>query len=305
MELRHLRSFVVAARELHFARAAEALGVSSSTLTLQIQELERALQARLFNRTKRSVALTQAGEAFLDETLAVLDRFDRAVNVGRRAGRGQLGRIALGYVGSAAYSGVLQHQMQRFRTEWPDVTLHARELLMDQIAACVEAGTVDIGFVRLPVPLPNGIASHVLVRDGFCLALPSGHRLAGEGGRRHGPAVKARDLAGEDFIVPEQDLGLREVARRGRFTPRIAAVPGSLLAVVTHVSLGVGVAVLPTIVKDVLALPNVVFRQVAGADIPSSIAAIYRRHERSPTVRHFIEQILRTEPVLVSPFPMG
>ncbi|WP_157122443.1 hypothetical protein [Bordetella flabilis] len=54
-----------------------------------------------------------------------------------------------------------------------------------------------------------------------------------------------------------------------------------------------------------LALPDVVFRQVVGAEIPSSIAAIYRRHERSPTVRHFIEQILQTEPVLVSPFPLG
>jgi DNA-binding transcriptional LysR family regulator len=296
MELRHLRAFVVAARELHFARAAEILGVSSSTLTLQVQELERALQARLFNRTKRSVALTPAGEAFLAETLAVLERFDRAVNVGRRAGRGQVGRIELGYVGSAAFSGVLQDQMRRFRAAWPDVTLNARDSPMDQLPACLEAGSLDIGFVRLPVALPAAIASHVLVLDGFCLALPSGHRLAGSGGRLRGDPIRARELADEEFIVPEQELGLREVARRGRFTPRIGAVPGSLLSVLTHVSLGAGVAVLPSVARQVIALPDVVFRQVAGPGIPSSIAALYRRHERSPTVRHFIEQIVATEP---------
>lgn len=294
MELRHLRAFVVAARELHFARAAEILGVSSSTLTLQIQELERALQARLFNRTKRSVELTPAGDAFLAETLSVLERFDRAVNVGRRAGRGQVGRVELGHVGSAAFTGILQDQMRRFRAAWPDVTLNARELPMDQLPECVEAGSVDIGFIRLPVPLPTAIASHVLVRDGFCLALPSNHRLA-----LAGDPVRARDLADEAFIVPEQDLGLREVARRGRFTPRIGAVPGSLLSVLTHVSLGAGVAVLPSIAKRVIALPDVVFRRIAGPGIPSSIAALYRRHERSPTVRHFIAQIVDTEPLLI------
>jgi len=297
MELRHLRAFVVAARELHFARAAEELGVSSSTLTLQVQELERALQARLFNRTKRSVALTQAGTAFLAETLTVLERFDQAVNVGRQAGRGQIGRVELGYVGSAAFSGILQDQMRRFRTAWPGVTLDAREVIMDQMPACLEAGSVDIGFVRLPVSLPATLVSHVLVRDGFCLALPSDHRLAGPGGRLQGNAVRARDLAREDFIVPEQDLGLREVARRGRFTPRIAAVPGSLSSVITHVSLGAGVAVVPAVVKQVLAMPDVAFRPVAGPPIPSSIAAIYRRHERTPTVRHFIDQIIATAPV--------
>ncbi|OZI67296.1 LysR family transcriptional regulator [Bordetella genomosp. 11] len=298
MELRHLRAFVVAARELHFARAAEMLGVSSSTLTLQVQELERALQARLFNRTKRSVALTPAGEAFLAETVAVLERYDRAVNVGRRAGRGQVGRVELGHVGSAAFTGVLQDQMRRFRAAWPDVMLNASELPMDQLPGRLEAGTVDIGFVRLPVSLPAAIASHVLVRDDFCLALPSGHRLAGDG-RPGGDPIRARDLAKEAFIVPEQDLGLREVARRGRFAPRIAAVPGSLLSVLTHVSLGAGVAILPSVVKRVIALPDVVFRQVAGPGIPSSIAALYRRHERSPAVRHFIEQIRNTEPLLI------
>ena len=115
MELRHLRYFIAVAEQLHFGQAAEMLGIAPPTLTVQIQQIERTLDAQLFTRTKRSVALTQAGEAFLVEARAALEQFERAVNIGRRAGRGELGRVKLGFVGSAAFSGVLQQQGRAFR----------------------------------------------------------------------------------------------------------------------------------------------------------------------------------------------
>ena len=72
LELRHIRCFIAVARHLHFARAAEELGIAPPSLTKQIQETERLLQVRLFHRTKRSVALTAAGEAYLPEATAAL-----------------------------------------------------------------------------------------------------------------------------------------------------------------------------------------------------------------------------------------
>src|ERR1700756_5520393 len=138
MELRHLRYFVTLAEALHFARAAERLGISPPTLTTQIQEIERTLSATLFARTKRSVALTPAGEIFLAEARNVLAQFARAENVGRRAGRGEIGRIEIGYVGGAAYSGVLQGQTARFRSAWPEVELKARELPIGDVVARVK-----------------------------------------------------------------------------------------------------------------------------------------------------------------------
>ena len=95
MELRHLRYFVALAEELHFARAAERLNIAPPTLTVQIQEIERTLSARLFVRTKRSVALTAAGKVFLDEARNVLETYDRAESIGRRAGRNRTGRDRL------------------------------------------------------------------------------------------------------------------------------------------------------------------------------------------------------------------
>lgn len=216
MELRHLRYFVAVAEQRHFAQAALALGISPPTLTVQIQEIERTLQAKLLHRSRRDIALTPAGEAFLAEARATLTQFERTVIVGRRAGRGELGRIEVGYVGSAVYSGVLQAQIRAFRAAWPDVLLNARELPMDRLPALLDGGRIDVAFVRMPIALPKLLQARVLLRDRFCVALAEDHTLA-----QSATPVKSRALADETFIVPEQALGTREVARRGRFLPRI------------------------------------------------------------------------------------
>lgn len=286
MELRHFRYFVAVAEELHFARAAERLGIAPSTLTVQIQEIERTLQARLLQRTKRSVGLTAAGELFLEQARASLLRFDQAIGVGRRAGRGELGRIVIGYVGSAALAGILQRQMRRFRAEWPDVQLQANEQPMGRLPGLVAEGHVDIGFVRLPMALPDELRVHVLQRNRFCIALPASHRLAGAA------AVDAHALEDDDFVVPEQDLGTREVGRRARFVPRIVSAPGNLLTVLTEVSLRKGVAVVPDVVATTLALPDVVYRPLAGDPVTSELAAVFRRSEGAPAVKNLIRQLV-------------
>lgn len=204
MDLRHLRSFITLAENLHFARSAEQLGLSPPTLTTQIQELEHLLQAKLFNRTKRTVALTPAGDAFLVEARATLEQLDRAIHVGRRAGRGQVGKVEIGYVGSASFFGVLQDQVGRFRAKWPNVMVDTKEFPTEQLTPLPEEGRIDAAFVRTPVVLPPSIASHVLARDRFCLALAADHPLAQERNN-----IRSRALANEMFVVPEQGLGLR------------------------------------------------------------------------------------------------
>lgn len=291
MELRHLRYFVVLAQELHFARAAEKLNIAPSTLTVQIQEIERRLSASLLARTRRSVRLTPAGEIFLKEARAVLAQFEKAEAAGRRAGRGEIGRVEIGYVGSAAYAGVLQEQIRHFAARWPGVHLHAVELPMEDLPQRIEEGQVDIGFVRLPMPLPPGLGTHILLRDFFCLALPAAHPLAHRGGPSH-EAISPALLINEAFISPEQQAGTYEVARRGRFAPHIVSAPGSLLAVLTQVSVGAGISVVPSIVRNVVHLPEVVFRPLAGGPIVSEVAAVFRTQEHAPAVSHFVTQLL-------------
>jgi DNA-binding transcriptional LysR family regulator len=288
IELRHLRYFVAVAEELHFARAAESLGIAPPTLTIQIQEIERTLSAKLLKRTKRSVALTSAGAAFLAEAKNVLAQFAKAESVGRRAGRGEIGRIEVGYVGSAAYAGVLQQQTSLFRRSWPGVDINARECPMEDLPRLVDEGQVDIGFVRLPMTFPRALRMHILVRDHFCVAFPADHPQAAATG-----PVSPRNLAASPFITPEQQAGTREVARRGKFAPNIISAPGSLLAVLTQVSLGGGISIVPSVLTSVVHMPNVIFRPLTGDAIPSDVAAIFRANETSPTVKKLIHQIVQ------------
>ncbi len=294
MELRHLRYFVALAETLHFTRAAERLGIAAPTLTVQIQELERRLGAQLFARGTRQVALTGAGAVFLAEARAVLARLEQAESAGRRAGRGEVGRVALGYVASAVYGGVVQAQLGRFRAAWPGVQVTAREVPMGELPEQLEAGQLDLGFVRLPMALPRALRAHVLFEDVFCAALPGDHVLA------TARAVRPRELAEADFITPEQMAGTHEVARRGGFAARIVASPGGLAAVLMQVSLGAGVAVVPSVLTSAVRIPNVVFRPLAGAPITSKVAAVFRTSEAAPAVQKLIAQI-RATPCLQLP----
>ena len=121
MELRHLRSFLAVAEELHFGRAAARLHISQPPLSQQIRRLEDELGARLFRRTKRRVELTPAGQAFLTEARQTLAQAERAVRAAQRAERGELGELLVGYVTSATY-GPLPDVIRMFRKRFPTST---------------------------------------------------------------------------------------------------------------------------------------------------------------------------------------
>jgi DNA-binding transcriptional LysR family regulator len=285
MELRHFRCVLAVAHSLHFARAAAELGISPPALTKQVQETEQLLGTRLFQRSKRAVALTAAGELFVIEAARALDQLAQAQDVARRAGRGELGRLEIGYVASAAYSGVLQDQFSRFRASHPGIHIGARETAMDALPGLLDQGRVDLAFVRPPLHLPDGIDMVVLLRDRFVLAVQADSPLA-----RLDVAEPAA-LAQQAFIVPEQELGTLEVSRRGGFAAQVVSRPGSLVAVLTEVSLGVGCAIVPHSVMASVQLPGVVFRELAAPQISSEIAVAFRRHEQAPAASAFIAQL--------------
>ncbi len=286
MDLRHFRYFIAVAETLHFARAADKLGIAAPTLTIQIQEMERQLSAQLLSRTKRTVRLTSAGQAFLIEARHAVAHFERAVDLGRRMGQGTSGSMAIGYVGSAVLSGVLQEQVNIFRKSWPDVHIGMKEYPMGQLPNLLCEGVIDVAFVRLPLELDDTLQMYVLLCDQYCLAVQKGHALINEKGK-----VDTQKLATEFFIAPEQPEGTYEVGRRGGFVPHIVSSPGSLLSVLVQVSLGAGIAVVPDMLETVMDLPDVVFLPIGGGAMVSESAVVFRRDETSPSIKHFIRQM--------------
>lgn len=285
MELRQFRCFAAVAHHLHFGRAAESLGISAPALTKQIQALERSLDARLFHRTKRSVSLTSAGELFAADAARTLEQYDRACQTAQRAARGEIGQIKIGYVASAAYAGLLQAEVSAFRHSHPHVELLLQEAPMDRLPALIEDGTLDLAFLRPPLHYPPGVDEIVLLAERFVAAVSTQSSFA------HLLAIHPKQLAGEAFIVPEQEFGTIEVGHRGGFAPTIHSRPGGLVAVVSMVSLGRGVAIVPSTLIDRVIMPGVHYRELAGKPIPTQIAMAYRKHERAPAVRAFIEQL--------------
>jgi len=288
MEIRHFRYFLAVARHRHFTRAAEQLGIAPPTLTRQIQDLESALGTRLFVREQREVRLTDAGKALQVEAELAVRQFETAQYNVQRAGRGEAGKIELGYVASAVFSGVLQQQVGQFRQRYADVEFSINEYLMPTLPRRVEEGRLDVGFIRSPMNLPDSVIALKLLTEGFALALPDSAWLCKL------KSIHAAHLQNETFILPEQISGTLEVAAQGGFAPTLGPQPGGLVSVIALVSLGQGVAVVPESVVDHIRLPNVVYRRIDDCQPTSSLSLIHRRYEKAPAVIRFIDHVRET-----------
>src|SRR4051795_636425 len=176
MELRHLRYFIAVAEELHFRRAAERLHMSQPPLSQQIRQLEEEIGAQLLSRNQRKVELTAAGVAFLERAREILDSVEDAARQARRVQRGEGGRLAVGFVGSAMYSFVPE-LLRAFRDHAPDITLRLQELGTSEQLRQLEDGRLDVGFVRLPRARPE-LTFETVLEEPVVAALPDTHRLA-------------------------------------------------------------------------------------------------------------------------------
>lgn len=290
IELRVFRYFVVLAEERHFARAAERLGITPSTLTHQIQGLEARLGVTLCHRKPNTRAeLTDAGVRFRDQARQVLRQAEEAQLVARRAARGEVGRIDIGFMVSGSCAGYVQKFVGAFQRSNPAIEINLRrQETLAQLNAIVE-GKLDVGFTRPMKQYPPELRGFIVYEQPLVVAVPGDHPLARR--KRIPPAA----LRNEKFITAalEMDIGFplytELVTMLGGFKPNVTKRAPDVFTMLTYVSAGGGVAVVPQCLKR-LALPNVAYREL---DVPSPplspIACIYRRNESAPAARAFIE----------------
>lgn len=288
MELRHLRYFVATAEELHFARAAERLNISAPTLSHQIGALETMLGAKLLTRrTKSAVTLTHSGKRFLIEAQETLKQAAHAELVGRRAGRGDAGSVAIGYVLSAASNGLISESLASFKKSHPEVSIQlARTQTFAQLNALID-GSLDIAFMRTLQRYPSGLTGFIVDRQPFCLALPEGHRLAA---RKH---VTPAMLADESFIAMSLEMeagfwgNISAVIPAG-VSPRIVDRAPDAITVMALVAAGVGVSVMSESLAGI-SIPGLVFRKIVGITRTCDIAVVHRTNESAPVVMALID----------------
>ena len=151
MDLRLLRYFMALAEELHFGRAATRLHISQPPLSQQIRLLEEELGTPLFERSHHRVELTPAGKVLKQQAPLVFEQLERALDLTRQTGRGQLGELEIGMI-SSVMVGVLPRALSRFRERYPQVTWRLHEMTpAAQLTALKEKRIVTPFSMRNPV----------------------------------------------------------------------------------------------------------------------------------------------------------
>ncbi len=293
IELRHLRSFVAVAEELHFGRAAQTLGIAQPPLSQQIKRLEERLGVQLLRRSRRHVELTDVGAVLLGEARELLAHAARVGDAVRRAAAGTAGTIHMGFVGSAAHE-VLPTLLRRLREDSPDARVVPIELATTEQVAAIAAGAMDAGLLRMPISSAE-VATRALVEEQLVIALPDFHPLA------HRRRLPLASLAGEPFVLWGRQLNplfhdeVISACHDAGFSPNVAQEATGMPTIVSLVAAGLGVSLVPASMER-QRTDGVVYIPLQGRGVRIAIALAWRRERPSPLVQTLVRVARETWP---------
>jgi DNA-binding transcriptional LysR family regulator len=291
MKLQQLRFFVTVAEELGFSKAAHKLHVAQPSLSVQIKALEEELGARLLERNKHSVFLTQAGKCFQQHARSILAMAETAKLQARAAAAGEVGSIDFAYTASAMFTSVLAKVIRRFQQRHPHVLLTSHELTsVEQFHGLLER-KLDIGVLRKPdIATPVGLQISAWYRTPLVVAVPEDHVLA----RRR--SVTLADLKAESFVMYPREAGtgiywqVIDLCAKAGFRPRVAREVLESSTLVGLVAAGVGVAIVPADM-DCIRFEGVEYKKVADAGAYSTLYLACREADPNDHLRTLLKML--------------
>jgi DNA-binding transcriptional LysR family regulator len=297
MELRYLKYFVTVAERQSFTRAAEELHVAQPAISQQIKSLEEELGVSLLHRTKRSVKLTAAGNAFLSEAKEILTHAELSKQIARRAARGEIGSLAIGCVGAAA-SGFLPALIQSYRKRFPLVRVHLFELTPEQQLQAFTREKIDVGFTRsLAASEEKNFMQERIYRDRLMLAVPETHALA------KARQVRLEKFASEDFVMfkrseaPKLADAMTQLCAKAGFIPQVVSELPMIQTMLMAVAAGIGVALVPGCVRC-FRQPGVAILSVRPVSPVIDLVLTRPKGEPSPTVSAWLELVRERLPAI-------
>lgn len=293
MDPKLLRSFVVLAEELHYGRAAARLHITQPPLSKHIVQLEEAVGARLFDRNRRGVRLTPAGEAMRAQAQRLLEQARQAIEIVGMVARGDLGRMRIGFNASVLFMNV-QHYAQRLQRELPAMRSSWIEMNSSEQFEALRRYELDLGIAQAPPDLP-GLQSVEVARIPMVVALPAAHPLAAL------RAVPLKRLRDEEFVLAAREIGpgffdlVTSACLQAGFSPRIHHHARHLLTTLSLVATSGGVALVPESMRQT-ALPGVALRPLTGTDVASSYSLVWNPDHAMPALQRVRSVFLDSKP---------
>ncbi|KVT02531.1 LysR substrate-binding domain-containing protein [Burkholderia ubonensis] len=291
-DLRQWRYFVTVAEERHFGRAAARLSMTQPPLSQAIRALEDLLGVALFVRTKRSVALTAVGAALLPDVRKLLEAADALPPRAQSLARGETGSLALAFVSTADY-GLLPSLLRAFGARYPQVRLQLEEATSDVQIEELAAGRIDAGLIIPPVPPRHAAELSYLpvVREPLVLAMPA---AAVPADAPEDAPVRLADVAALPLVIFPRRLapGFYDIITgcygAAGATPRIGQEAIQMQTIVSLVSAGMGVALVPQSLRN-LRRTGVVYRPLADGAPVVETGLVWRTGDVSPVLAGFID----------------
>ena len=285
MELRQIRSFLSIAETLHFGRTAELIHLSQPALSLQIRGLENEVGVRLFERNRRKTTLTAAGVAFRDDAATAVSQLDQAVRRAKLAANGKLGLLRVGFI-STAGNEIIPAIVRQFRESNPEVEFSLLNVLTAEQLQMLDVGSLDIGFLRLPIGEHPELEVVRVHREPFVVVVPLSHKLAQK------KKIYLRELSGQAFVMYERSYApgfhdlMLGILRDAGIVPHVRQTAGQMPTLISLVAAGMGISILPrsTVTHSVA---SVVPCEIADAISMSEIGMAVNKRNRPAIVDHF------------------
>jgi len=289
MELRQLRCLIAVADTLHFGRAAQNLNMLPASLGRQIKLLEESLGTRLLVRTTRSVSLTESGRSFVDAARDIVEQADRLEVSFRENRQDQASILRIGAIDSAAV-GLMPQLLPHFRELHSDIDVELLEQKTIRLLPRLLSGRLDIAIVRPPEVRDARLFYQHLFYETAVVAVPESHPLAKR------KTVTVQEMADAPLIVPERnsrphshDLRMKLFLEAG-LTARVAQIAEEKQTIVSLVSTGVGLAIVPRWASR-LAVGGVTFVSLELPDTARNrlaVSAVWVRDARHPARDAFL-----------------
>jgi DNA-binding transcriptional LysR family regulator len=291
MDFTALRYFSATAHSRSIRAASEQLHVSPSAISRQIAKLEPELRAPIFDRRAQGMKLTAAGEILLSKIDGVMREFSRVKSHIAALQDLQAGNVDV-YCFQTAIESFVVPVLNRFHTQYPDVTFNIRMSSTDEAMEALVAGRAEIGLV-LNAPARDSITRLEVFRDGMVAAFSPAHPLAGR------KTIGLRDLEGFPFALTEPSFGLRQqmdrVFAQHGFEPKSFCVTNSLVLVKEVASIGQHCTLLPKFaIEQELAkgtLKTAAVREFASEPLVFCICSLSDR-SLSPAARVFLDTVV-------------